>query len=262
MALCLGLSGWAHTRINIHPLTTILINNHPLSALSVCYDPPCSIHIPDSLLYNLSPSPLLSTFWPGTLHFILRTFLTQSLSSVLMPSVLWCCRLGGRKGIQPVKNWVVGCWRDSLGWGADLHIAQQMPLPLTISCSSKSRLVLTFLVLPFWYLLTGWSRTYSRRAVNGCVCVCVTVFFSKHVPIPMEPVLLYNSTSSTDITMNRISGFYQIQLYMSTCISCKILVLISAFRDLTLLVGRQEGHPACKKLSGGVLAWLSVWGEV
>jgi len=31
---------------------------------------------------------------------------------------------------------------------------------------------------------------------------------------------------------------------------------------LTLLVGRQEGHPACKKLSGGVLAWLSVWSEM
>ena len=29
-----------------------------------------------------------------------------------------------------------------------------------------------------------------------------------------------------------------------------------------LLVGRQEGHPACKKLSGGVLAWLSVWSKV
>jgi len=25
---------------------------------------------------------------------------------------------------------------------------------------------------------------------------------------------------------------------------------------LTLLVGQQEGHTACKKLSGGVLAWL------
>ena len=35
-----------------------------------------------------------------------------------------------------------------------------------------------------------------------------------------------------------------------------------AFSALTLLVGRQEGHPACKKLSGGVLAWLSVWREV
>ena len=31
---------------------------------------------------------------------------------------------------------------------------------------------------------------------------------------------------------------------------------------LTLLVGRQEGHPACKKLSSEVLAWLSVWSEV
>jgi len=31
---------------------------------------------------------------------------------------------------------------------------------------------------------------------------------------------------------------------------------------LMLLVGRQEGHPACKKLSGGVLAHLFAWSEV
>jgi len=37
---------------------------------------------------------------------------------------------------------------------------------------------------------------------------------------------------------------------------------VTAFSALTLLVGRQEGHPACKKLSGGVLAWLSVWSKV
>ena len=36
----------------------------------------------------------------------------------------------------------------------------------------------------------------------------------------------------------------------------------NAFSAFRLLVGRQEGHPACKKLSGGVLAWLSVWSEV
>ena len=30
----------------------------------------------------------------------------------------------------------------------------------------------------------------------------------------------------------------------------------SAFSALTLLVGRQEGDPACKKQSGGVLVWL------
>jgi len=34
------------------------------------------------------------------------------------------------------------------------------------------------------------------------------------------------------------------------------------FSVLMLSVGRQEGHPDCKKLSGGVLAWLSVWSEM
>ena len=42
-------------------------------------------------------------------------------------------------------------------------------------------------------------------------------------------------------------------------------VLVSrscAFSALMLLVGQQEGHPACKKLNGWVLVWLSVWSEV
>jgi len=52
-----------------------------------------------------------------------------------VPSVLWYCWLGSRKGIRPVENWVVGCWHGYLvGRGADLHMAQLMPLPLTISC--------------------------------------------------------------------------------------------------------------------------------
>jgi len=42
----------------------------------------------------------------------------------------------------------------------------------------------------------------------------------------------------------------------------KLVLLPGAFSALTLLAGRQEGHPACQKLSGGVLAWLSVWSEV
>ena len=44
-----------------------------------------------------------------------------------------------------------------------------------------------------------------------------------------------------------------------------ILLFLYAFSPLMLLVGWQEGHPACKKLSGGVLTsvtWLSVWSEV
>jgi len=42
-----------------------------------------------------------------------------------------------------------------------------------------------------------------------------------------------------------------------------VCAVLHAFSALMLLVGRQEGHPACKKhKSGGVLVWLSVWSKV
>ena len=46
------LSGWAGTRRNIHPLTSVMVVNHLLSAFSIYYNPwhpPCSIYVPDSL---------------------------------------------------------------------------------------------------------------------------------------------------------------------------------------------------------------------
>ena len=77
------------------------------------------------------------------------------------PSVLWCCWLGDRKGIRPVKNWVVGCWHGYLfGARSDLHMAQLMPLPLTVSCFSK-----------IWYWLT--RVVLDKGPLNGCVCACV-----------------------------------------------------------------------------------------
>jgi len=47
-----------------------------------------------------------------------------------------------------------------------------------------------------------------------------------------------------------------------TLVCCTFHSAKFAFSALTLLVGRQEGHLACKKRSGGVLVWLSVWSEV
>jgi len=62
-------------------------------------------------------------------------------------------------------------------------------------------------------------------------------------------------------------GFHSSQVNLLCILSSSSLAFIIAFlflifSALTLLVGWQEGHPACKKLSGGVLAWLSVWSEV
>jgi len=54
--------------------------------------------------------------------------------------------LGGGKGIRPVKHGVVGCWHGYLERGAGFHMAQLLPLPLTISCFSKIQIGFTFLV--------------------------------------------------------------------------------------------------------------------
>ena len=53
-----------------------------------------------------------------------------------------------------------------------------------------------------------------------------------------------------------------LSLLFSLVISQVCQVRNTPFSDLTLLVGWQEGHPACKKLRGGVLAWLFVWSDM
>ena len=51
--------------------------------------------------------------------------------------------------------------------GADLHMAQLMPLPLTVSCFSKIQIGFTFLV-------PAHPGSSGQRAVTR-VCVCVIV---------------------------------------------------------------------------------------
>ena len=68
---------------------------------------------------------------------------------------------------------------------------------------------------------------------------------------------LYSQTRLSGQHWDLISSIHlgRLSTYNSHCVG-------RGFSALTLLVGRQEGHPACKKQSGGVLAWLSVWSEV
>ena len=53
--------------------------------------------------------------------------------------------------------------------GADLHMAQLMPLPLTVSCFSKIQIGFTFLVP------AHPGRPEQRAVKRVCVCVCVCV---------------------------------------------------------------------------------------
>jgi len=59
--------------------------------------------------------------------------------------------------------------------GADLHMAQLMPLPITVSCFSKIQIGFTFLV-------PADLGSPGKGPLNGCVCVCVRVCVRACVP--------------------------------------------------------------------------------
>jgi len=126
--------------------------------------------------------------------------------------------LVGRKDGHPAckkTEWWGASMVICLERGADLHAAQLMPLPLTVSCFSKTHIGFTFLVL-------AYPGSPGQRAVKR-VCVWCT---DKGL-----------DGCSLLATITVAAGFNS---YFGVC--------ICAFSALTLLVGRQEGHPACKKL--------------
>ena len=66
----------------------------------------------------------------------------------------------------------------SLERGAELHMAKLMPLPLSVSCSSKIQIGFTFLVPA--HLGSPGHRAIKRVCVcvcvrGACVCVCACV---------------------------------------------------------------------------------------
>ena len=82
--------------------------------------------------------------------------ISESISAALMLLV------GRQEGHPACKTWVVGCWRGYLpGARCGFAYTQLMPLPLTVSCSSKSRLVLLF-----WYRLTWLVPDIVQGAVK------------------------------------------------------------------------------------------------
>ena len=73
---------------------------------------------------------------------------------------------------------------------ADLHMAQLMPLPLTISCFSKIQIGFTFLVL-------AYPGSAGKWPLNGCVRVCnLRRVQSKQRTTPSLSALLTSDTNS------------------------------------------------------------------
>jgi len=76
-------------------------------------------------------------------------------------------RQEGHPACKKLIEWWVAGVVICMEQGADLHMAQQIPLPLTVSCFSEIQIVFTFQVL-------AHLGSPGKKAVKlVCVCVCV-----------------------------------------------------------------------------------------
>jgi len=88
-----------------------------------------------------------------------------------MSSVLWHCWLSSRKGIWPLKNWVIWCWCGYLS-GARCRFAYG---PADTTATHYLLLQKSRLVLPFWYQFT---QVFPYKGLlNGC-CYCNTIIWT------------------------------------------------------------------------------------
>jgi len=157
---------------------------------------------------------LLTLHLTGVFHATGNTVCRSPLfchMSLLIIGLIWSSfsaltlLVGHQEGHPACKKLSGGMSSWLSAWHADLHIAQQMPQPLTISCSSKSRLVLTFLYLSgtCW---PGWTQTYYRPAVKRlCVCVCVISSFKLGHCGRLIIVLTHDLTSSCIFSLANIT---------------------------------------------------------
>ena len=73
--------------------------------------------------------------------------------------------------------------------GADLHMDQRIPLPLTVSCFSKIQIGFTFLVPAH----PGSPGQRAVKRVCVCVCVCVIYYNIRHTFVPYSETLTQNA---------------------------------------------------------------------
>jgi len=92
------------------------------------------------------------------------------------------CEFHGHTALKLLEWWVAGMV-ICLARGADLHMAQLMLQPLTVSCFSEIQIGFTFLV-------PAHPGSPGKRAVKRmCVCVCVLIDLINIIAASMDAAL-------------------------------------------------------------------------
>ena len=79
---------------------------------------------------------------------------------------------------------------------------------------------------------------------------------------PTNSVKALKANIKPNEVTRKLCFIFYVLFYCPLAATLFFIVFVKLVAVPSVLVGQQEGHPACKKVSGGGLAWLSVWSEV
>jgi len=141
---------------------------------------------------TISPSFLCCTSWPGTLHFIIHTFFTQSLSSFhntcLYHHSLFCYNT---ENISSIPSLSVN------------------PLHQSLSCSLMSLICLTIFISARWSA-TSFSFLTGQVSLPCNILLCMQLLYNLSVTVTGVSLLVSDGTNCPNV-------FHPIQILHSSC---------------------------------------------
>jgi len=163
------------------------------------------------------------------LYGIIRLVALQDFCLQCFDTVGWVA--GRASGLYETEWWgtsVVSC----LEQGTDLHMAQLMPQPLTVSCFSKIQIAFIFLV-PAHPVVPDNPVVPDKAPLNGCVCVraCVRAYVCVH-----HYVL---------IVINSIFSFIMFQSKQLFAVVSDRLLVISVWSQMKQCTEWDQGIQVC-----------------
>jgi len=161
-----------------------MVISHPLSTSSIYYEPwhpPSSVYVPD-FFSTISPSFLWSTSWPGTLNFILHTFLHSII-------VFFSHQMPIPSNPSPCHNLLLGTLSCSLTphihvtilisacWSATsfsfLMGQGWLPCNTLLLTQLLYNLPLTINDISLWYQLPKFIPSNSDSVLHSCISISI-----------------------------------------------------------------------------------------
>ena len=118
---------------------------------------------------------------------------------------------------------------------------------------------------------SGWLCRYDLSAEKKVACIAQlfglvqghakSLIFAHDTSRVIQTLMKYGTAEMKETIFHELRGLLCVYIIVSLYI-IYYFCFLKCFDAVGWAAGRASGHPACKKLSSGVLSWLSVWSEM